>query len=360
MFTPTNQTSAIRIALILRDGLTYPSSSAFIRLLSPLTDRSMRGKLVLKIYPQNTTQIDQVDICIVQRTAFDQLNEAEVLINNLRSAGIPLVVDTDDAFHIIDSEHPEESLHRGALVAFDHLIKNANRVWVSTARLKSLLKAQTDKVIVIPNSLDKRIWLSNPTTATQTEALGPLRILYMGTVSHDADWEMIFPVLSKLADQKPESFELTVIGVSRDRPLRPWIKRLYQQRNGSIYPRFVPWFLKQGSFDVGLSPLVDSGFNLNKSDIKALDYLAAGAMPVVSNLEPYATNGLDSLVVRVNNSPQDWETVLAKLIADPITFRNSNKATLAKAQKYIWQERSSEMTAKLIYKQLLALTNKRP
>ena len=341
----------IRLSLIVNGGETYPYSSTFIRLLSPLTDPSVKGRLHLQLYDSNTTEMAEADICVVQRTAVNNLAAAKKLVSNLTRSGTRLVVDTDDAFQLIDPEHPERNLHGSALEAFNYLINHADRVWVSTEKLKSSFRQLKGRVVVAPNTLDPRVWRPD-VTGEPIPPNAPLQMIYMGTVSHDADWDMIFPVLEKLADDKPGSFELSIIGVSRDRPERPWIKRLYQGHNGSIYPRFVGWFLKQGPFDIGLSPLKDTEFNRNKSDIKCLDYLAAGVLPVVSEVEPYRNRELDDFIVRVKNTPEDWYQQLAELINDADGLRARKQKLIPKAHGYLWGERSSGKAARILLENL--------
>ncbi len=341
-----------RIAIIARNGTTYPSSSTFVRLLSPLTDNSLPGKFFITLHPQNTADID-ADICIVQRTAYDHMRHAKQLVENLRQKNAKLVLDTDDAFHAIGPSHPEHGLHSEKLQAFNYLADNADQIWVSTKRLGNFFKEHGSKVHVVFNSLDKRFWSYN---RTRSDASGPLQLLYMGTGTHDADLTLIMPAFDQLAEKYPDSFQLKVVGISDSLPERDWLDRISTKWNGSIYPRFVPWFLQQGPFDIGLSPLVDNDFNRNKSDIKCLDYLAAGMLPVVSDTEPYKSVELDKFIVRIGNKSDSWQKKLSEFINDPEALRQEKAKILPNAQKYIWEERSSKTTAQKISKLLEQLT----
>ncbi len=344
---------ALNIALIIADGDTYPKSSAFIRLIGPLTHGSVRGKISLKLYRENVTKPDdRTDVCIVQRTAFDDLQSANQLLNNLRAAGTKLVIDTDDAFHSIRKSHPEYLIHSPRIEAFNYLIEKADQIWISTNQLADSLEKYQKKVFVVPNSLDKRLWAN---TKDPSQASGYLKMLYMGTGTHDSDFAMILPALDALSIEYPDQFELTIIGVGSDVPDRDWLKRAYAGRNGSIYPRFVQWFLRQGPFDIGLSPLVDNEFNRNKSDIKCLDYLAAGIIPVVSDIEPYRLGELDEFIIRIPNTAQAWKKKISELINDPDDLRQKKGITIPKAQKYLWQKRSSDITAQRLITLLQAL-----
>src|SRR5258708_668789 len=65
---PAGKSAGIKVALIIRDGTTYPKSSAFIRLIGPLTQPSVAGKAWFEIFPENTTRLSgDFSVCIVQR-----------------------------------------------------------------------------------------------------------------------------------------------------------------------------------------------------------------------------------------------------------------------------------------------------
>ena len=355
-YPTTNTNSKIKIVIIARDSTTYPKSSAFIRLISPLTNSVLSDKVSFSLFPENTVQLPpDIAACIVQRTAYDNEAYAEQLFNNLQAAGVPLVVDTDDAFNVIDPVHPEHAEQSERIAALDYLISKADRVWLSVPKLKTHLPKPKGAMVIMRNSLDSRLWQpAEPKPQLNPESTAPLQLLYMGTVTHDADLAMILPALKSLANKTPGSFVLSVVGVSSDLPDEPWIKRLYQQ-SSAIYPNFVNWYLKQGPFDVGLSPLVDNEFNRCKSDIKCLDYLAAEIMPLVSDAEPYKPHELSPYIIRVSNNREAWQKKLEELVMNAGDLRRQKMEVMAKAQQYLWQERSVDTTAKKILEELRSL-----
>lgn len=340
-----------KVKLIFRDGDFLPRSSAFIRLISPLSDDSLKNKVEIKIESaQNLSDYANEGFVIIQRTAFDNLKQAEKLLSQVNEAKI--IVDNDDAFHAIDESHPEYHAQVKRNEAVKLLMDKADQIWVSTGKL--VQKEFAHKTKVVENSLDPRVWQQ---TKTNKSAKGPVQMVYMGTATHDADLGMIVPALDKLAQQYPGSFRLTVIGVSQDLPDREWVARLTTPYLGSLYPSFVQWFLSQGPFDIGLSPLVDSGFNKAKSDIKCLDYLAAGILPVVSDIEPYQSKEIESFIIKVKNDESSWTKVLSEIVSNPDKFRAEKAKIIPKAQDYIWQKRSSGIAAKMLLKNLEELAD---
>lgn len=343
----------ISIALVTRDGTTHPTSSAFIRLISPLSNLSADNSISFKIFRQNTTKFpDDINICIVQRTAYDNKDNAKKLVSTLKKQDIKLIIDNDDAFSLMDDSHAEYTIQGDRHLALEYLIKNADQIWVSTQSLARQHKRSNPSVCVISNTLDKRLWRQDHTPSLK----GRLQMVYMGTATHDDDFKMLLGALDVLAKKYPKSFKLSVIGVSScELPKRRWIKRLYQPRGHAIYPKFVDWFIKQGPFDIGLCPLVESPFNNYKSDIKCLDYIGINAMPITSNVPAYNTTELNDYIVRIDNTQALWINELGKILAKPDKFRRDWQKTSKKAQSYLWDKRSSEVVSRKILKLLNSL-----
>ncbi|MDQ3123753.1 MAG: hypothetical protein M3Q14_03675 [bacterium] len=341
-------TDQLEIALILLDGTTHPKSSAFIRLMCPLLEETLKKSCHFTLYDQDASTLrPNTHICIVQRTAYNNEASAKKILRFLNKNSIPLVIDNDDAFHVIDKSHPEHSVQSGRLRALNKLVPAAKQIWLSVPALVETYTIATGKVTVLPNTLDLQLWDTRKNrNAIPTSPNAPLKMIYMGTATHDADMAMLLPTLQILADKYPGSFTLTVIGVAADLPELPWLERIYQPRNGSIYPNFVTWFLEQGPFDVGLSPLVDSAFNRGKSDIKCLDYIAAGLLPIVSDVLPYQSKELDDFIVRVKNDPNAWQETLEEFIKLPMQTREYVEDKIQKGQQYIRRERSSVHAAR--------------
>lgn len=344
----------IKIGLVVRDGDDFPKSSAFIRLLNPLTTPGGKKIIGLKLYsPKKINFNIKHDVMIVQRTAFDNYKQVENFITNVRKRKIRLIVDNDDYFHKIPKSHPEFKTQLKRIDAFDYLVSEADQLWISTEKL--ILSEHKDKSVVIKNSLDRRLWnvhKNNAGSRLSADVSSPIKIVYMGTSTHDNDFSMILTDLDKLHAKSPGSFSLTAIGVSSNVPQRTWINQINPPRFESLYPTFVNWFLEQGPFDIGLSPLVNNEFNNSKSDIKCLDYIAAGILPVVSDIAPYQSKEISSFIVKVRNEKGMWFEQLSEIVRNKEKFRIEKKQKITKAQKYLWSVRSSTKTIRLMLDKL--------
>jgi hypothetical protein len=350
------KSSQYNVGLVFRDGCTFPKSSAFIRLISPLTAKSVNKQIGMRIIPAEKPKTkSEIGFYVVQRTAFDNLKQAKRFVGKVKKNRAKLIVDNDDAFNLIPSSHPEYHMHLGRINAMNYLMDQADQIWVSTSIL--IHPRYRDKSVVVRNSLDKKLWQSRGKIAFGN--LNPtLEMVYMGTATHNDDFKMILPALDKVYENFPGTFRLTVIGVSSSMAEREWIRRVRPPRYGSLYPTFVGWFLQQEPFDIGLSPLVDSEFNRAKSDIKCLDYLAAGILPVVSNIRPYQAEEIENFIIKIDNNLDSWVAQLSKIASDSGQFREKKKNIIAKAQVYLWEKRNSQQTGKILLGLLEDLASK--
>lgn len=345
----TNTRSKLRVDTYIR-SYYHPTSSTFIRLVSPFAHEMLQNISVMNLRDGEKLQFyKDVDVIVVQRTAIAHMEDATKLVNHVQDNKIKLFVDTDDAFGELDVNHPQYEVQKERVDALNYIIKHADEVWFSTDQLQKLYSPIKSKVI--NNTLDEKIWPKLKTRmVVPPNATEPLRAVYMGTVTHNEDFEMIIPALDRLHADRPGQFKLYVIGVSARLSEKPWVEKM--KPDSSLYPDFVSWFSKLPQFDIGLSPLVDNAFNKSKSDIKCLDYLACGIRPVVSDVEAYENPELDNLIVRVKNTEDEWFRALENEIINLDRSRKSMQIHAEKGFTYIENVRSTEVAAKTIKESL--------
>jgi hypothetical protein len=329
------------VTVVLRNA-AKPTSSTFIRLYSPLSRPGFARRTGLDVVDEKTMWISRhTAVCIVQRTAFSKKSTARAFLAEARRRGCLVIVDSDDAFSALDPDHPQYELQIQRAAILDGVMREADEVWLST---DELLAAHPDASShVVRNTLDLDLWSPRAARSFAPEDEGPLRILYMGTTTHDGDFALVDPVLDRLHAEHPGQFEVVMVGVAKGLPDKPWMS--IQKPPDGAYPSFVPWLGGRGPFDVGLSPLVDSAFNRAKSDIKCLDYLALGARPVVSDVLPYRVAELDDLITRVGNQPDEWYATLEDLVRRRSDLRRDTDGRRAAGIDYVVERRSADITA---------------
>jgi hypothetical protein len=281
----------LTVHIIARHSAIGPQSSAYIRLVAPLTDESVAGRLRLTLAGPDEA-VPDCDVCIVQRTALPTVEAVDALVRRLGGMGAALVVDVDDAFTLIGPDHPEHDLYRPLNAALDRAVGAAAETWFSTAELADAYAPLIPRGVIVPNAIDPRLWRDWRLARPRPFARDRIAMLYMGTHTHGPDLAMIRPALDQLHAERGDVFDLTVIGVDPDLAPAPWLGRLAPPAEAVSYPRFVRWLRTQGPFDLGLAPLADNAFNRCKSDIKALDYAALGILPLLSDGPAYRADPL--------------------------------------------------------------------
>ncbi len=322
------------------------SSSAYIRLIMPLTSPAISSNVCVTTFGSvedfKQAEGSEFDIVIVSRTAIPSIAEANSLIDVMSSSSIPLVIDIDDGFHLIDNQHPEFEKYSLANEALSCLQNFASEIWCATNPLaQSIEDHGYQNATTIENSVDPRLWRDDVCLINELDKSSKLNILYMGSRTHQGDLEFLVSVLDELELSRPNTFQLTVIGIAPELPERLWLKIRTPEEEDTEYPRFARWMSRQaGQYDVGVAPLLQSKFNDLKSDLKVLEYTALGLQTLASNSVSYAQSPLTTLC----DSKDDWLSALKSLI-DGKVAPDTQSSNINENQKRLWNSRSSDIVA---------------
>ena len=307
-----------------------PTPCAFIRLLLPLDHPVIGDGIDVTLATPAEALTLRADILATQRHAIADIATADAIAGHCRDHTMALLFDLDDDLLNIPEDHPEAAIlqPRGKIVG--RMLRHADSVWVSTPGLKLALAPVRRDALVVPNGLDERLWVL-PRPGGQN----PVRILCLGTLTHDADFDIMAPALDRLHLEFGEAIRIDLIGFTNRGTLPPWIHRAAPSPNAQrSYPGFVDWIARE-RFDIGIAPLADTRFNAAKSAIKTMDYAALGLAVLASDVPAFRDSLADGAAgPLVANMPEAWFDALAALVRDP-TLRQK-KAELAQAE---WHRR---------------------
>ena len=301
---------------------------AYIRLLLPLDHPAIGGDCDIVLADVEAAQRYRADIIAIQRYAVPGLAAADALTAHCRSTGATLLYDMDDDLLHVPPSHADAAELRPKAKLVQRLLRAADVVWVSTAALAARIAAVRPDARVVPNGLDERLWCGQPPAAGTRQ--GPVRILCMGTATHDADFAIIEPALARLKVEFGNHVEIDMLGVTTRPDLPDWVNRpgMPVTASGS-YPGFVNWLTQQPGWDIGLAPLADTAFNRCKSSIKTLDYAALGAVVLASELDVYRGSVADGPGgMLVPNRAEAWYAALSRLLRDRTLRRQLGRAAL--------------------------------
>jgi hypothetical protein len=145
-----------------------------------------------------------------------------------------------------------------------------------------------DDVVVCRNAIDPAHW----PTPLKAESESPvLTMLWIGSSDHLDERMMASHALRPLRER--DDVHVVWMGIEPFAADKDWIS-------------YVPWtdswteWRKTAAAlkpDVGLAFLNDAPMNRYRSDVKALEYCALGALPVLQNAEPYSHLGADMAIL---------------------------------------------------------------
>lgn len=244
-----------------------------------------------------------------------------------------MVFDCDDAMWAPDWKPFKNAYDKSAL---DRLFRNialAHVITTPSSRIAEDLSRFNPNVYVVPNTVPESL-----TKRTMRHRPRPV-IGYQGSPSHVTDIDTGFR--QDLGRFMAEN--------------RQWNLRIWggdpsdESMDGRI--SVVPWqptmaeYYKTLSMDVGLGPLAPTYFNECKSSLRAVEYMALGIVPVLTDLRPYVgwvEHGVNGYLVRPGES---WYGPLSLLARFPevhrewsLNARDAAAAWTTEANAWRWVE----------------------
>ena len=313
-----NRPDTLSVAFIPEWHAGTMSPCASIRMHAFLRSLEAAGKISLEILVPDEIEGTIADVFAWHRIALTS-DQAELLQRHAGRVKAALVYDLDDNLLEMDG-HPEKDAYLPLRDAVRASCNVADLVWCSTTRLSDRIRAyrSTRRVEHQPNVLDPSNWASQ--AADRKPSLGSIRLLYMGTRTHEEDFRFLSKCIDAARKQKLQ-VELHVIGVrTSDQSGPEWLHTVEIPAHvGASYPAFVNWVSGLSGYDAGVAPLLSSPFNDCKSHVKVLDYALLGLPSIASLMPAYADelrNGVDAILAE--NSVQGWVDAFSKMM-DPST-----------------------------------------
>ena len=252
-----------------------------------------------------------VDGAVIQRNAVP-LDLVDDLLRVLSSNNIPYLFDLDDDLLNVPQDKDLKRVYANGRSALEKIIVNANMLSVSTESLYKKMSLYNSNVMLLPNYLSDRLWRGSVPLRVND---GLVRVLYMGSQTHDEDLLMILPALDLISSEYP-NFRLSLIGVVSDDKItkgRNWIDVINPPVKN--YVEFVAWMRSLVlKINFAIAPLKDTPFNVYKSDLKLLEYGGLGLPVIASDVEVYRNSMIPEGVSLVANDFHSWVSILRERI----------------------------------------------
>ena len=235
----------------------------------------------------------EYDVVFMQR---NHTWEEYYLVERLKIANKKIVYDIDDdIFHISPSNAQ----------AFHRIGEDEQAAAIGIMRLVDVITTPSEfiketfgfasKTVVIPNALDlSDDWPDEARWGSPEPNLR--RILWAGSSSHSADWQLFIEPLDAILkhyNTSKEGFKVNLLILGY---LPPVIQNLIAERDWwNNHVEYQPFtavetyisLMKKIRADVGIVPLENIPFNASKSPLKWIEYSACGIPTVASKVPPY-------------------------------------------------------------------------
>lgn len=317
-----------------------PFGSAQIRLLRPLAHPRLRDCLEVSAGWKYSGQ--SVDAVIVDRLWRPDITVAlaHSLVNGIRRNGARLLYALDDDLLNMPARYAGLSREDCCAIA-ELFLREADGVIVTTPQLKQMFSPFNENCVVVPNSLDERL-IGGGKPSPVDSPFGQRRkvIGYMGTMTHDADLQLLLPAWQAIHKRYGSEIEFQIAGVtSRPQTLHDSnlpIRIMAPHPAEVEYPLFMLWFTGQLCWDIAVSPLQDTTFNRCKSDIKFLDYSALGTAGVYSDVRAYQSSVSHMKTGWLaDNTVAAWVAALDRLLVDDLL----RQKIATSAKRYLYTHR---------------------
>lgn len=247
-----------------------------------------------------------------------------------------VVMDVDDALHIVDKEGsrwlPRLLRDYGK---FGRMASRYAVVVCGNEFLADFYRSHGGTVRIIPTVVNADDYAS-----VEPSPSALIRIGWIGTPLNRHHVDIVGTALTSLAREK--LFEVVLVGI--DEPLNWKLPHL----------RYLRWALANevsffNEFDIGIMPLKDSSFARGKCAFKLIQYMAAGlpvvASPVGANID-VVHDGVNGFLA---DTEERWVTSLRQLIEDA-----ELRQRMGKSGRELVRERYSTQSVWPTYREILS------
>lgn len=307
-----------------------------IRLVTPLTRWAdlFPGHVRFKtIYDFTKRDLKWATVLILQRQANPYL---VYLARAFKNSGRSLIFEIDDLLTEVPAHLSAYRHHAKTRTDLIRVMGEADIITVTTERLKRSLASYHNDIVPIMSSICSDLD-EKGSTATATPPCPTVLLASSDTVGCD----FIIDALKALQADPQIQIRIVTIGAIGNFLAAKGLK--IDQHGLMSREQFIE-MARNLAPAIGVIPLDYSPFSSCKSEIKYVDYSAAGIVSACSAVPPYSDaiiNGVTGVLVQ--NTPEAWETALRKLFADP----SASTAMAAAAQHHCMQRYDLDVAAEI-------------
>ncbi|PIE89262.1 MAG: hypothetical protein CR997_12065 [Acidobacteria bacterium] len=257
------------------------------------------------------------------------LPDAEItaVIKHRRQKGLPTVFEMADNFLEVGPWVADEDAHRNPIIRQNFLYHAAlcDALQLNTTRLQGIFGSINDHILLYENQMD--------VLAPVQKKTAPFTIGWGGSIGHRTD---LIRIKHALKDFLLAHDDVHFAYMGQEELFRELFNDFPSEKT-SVTPagpvNAYYDFLK--NLHVGIAPLQDTGFNYCRSDIKHLEYAAAGAASLLSKAPAYLEHLNQNGSAFFFDSPDEFKQKLESLYLHREQIQPAVEAT----QRYIKSRR---------------------
>lgn len=269
------------------------------------------------------------------------------LLNIRNQSKVPVIYEIDDLLTDIPEWNYAHDYYNQYVDPIKKIMSKVDGIVTSTEFLRLVYKKHNENVSVIPNHLPKFVWGEiTPRHDKLLPTPRKTRILYQGSENHfckaiyaekkgrkGGDFgDGLIDFIRKTTDKYQwvlmggRPLELVDLIDSGEIEYHKW-------HNIFAYPNYV----KALDIDIGIAPLMNNVFNMSKSNIKNLEYVALGIPGVYSDIEPYAHCYMKA------KTDDEFIDKIEKLVDNPDLRKLTFEYDYGKVKDQLWWEENDNV-----------------
>jgi glycosyltransferase involved in cell wall biosynthesis len=270
------------------------------------------------------------DVVIVNMALTSGLLE---LVCQRRKQNQVTVYELGDEVADVPIDSPSDRMSEGGLDWLRWAMKAFDAVQFTVPELERRYGRYANRTAVFHNAVDPSMF-----TCARRRNDGRLVIGWGGSLGHRRDLEDIAPDLCRWINSKPDVTLSLMCHESLVQPFASIGDHITHRDPGDIGD-YCKWL---SAIDVGLAPLSSAEFNRCRSDVKFLEYSAAGCASIVRAMEPYRVSVQHGINGMLYNSHHGLLGALETLYCD----HELRRTIAVKARQYALEVRRPSVVAR--------------